>query len=203
LIAQLLTLFSPKILGQDSFIQDDDSNNPYNFLRVGIQSEGRSRLENLESDNLPEFGHKENEDLDQIDQLSDQKKMYPHDSIHFDKDSELNLEEPTSGIQIRTQKIDKLETISLVKKSDFDEDGKKSEVDEESPEKSQLDEESSEKSELDDVLEAGNEPEKSEKSEESDEKNKQSISKDIEMAPSQSFNNVEHNAQPRNNVENR
>lgn len=111
-----------------SFMQDDDAHNPYGFLREGIHSEDNIKSVNLENANLEMLDPQDEPMDDDMDSLSVKKdimdpspkklinfesiakrqksledhQMYPHESLPFDRDSELNLQTPIQGSQIKS-----------------------------------------------------------------------------------------------------
>lgn len=124
--------YSPKISGRVSFMQDDELNNPYNFLREGIPSIDPMKYDNLEDSQLHSFKDPHNEEMEPIEPHSDHKKleeiaksakkttvfdssgkqkepieeqhMYPHYSLNFEKDSEMDSENESPVQHIRTPK---------------------------------------------------------------------------------------------------
>jgi hypothetical protein len=122
--------YSPKISGRVSFMQDDELNNPYNFLRDEIPSIDPMKYENLEDSQLHSYKDPHNDEIEQIEPSSDHKKleempksakkttifdssgkqkepieeqhMYPHYSLNFEKDSDMNSENDSPEPHIRT-----------------------------------------------------------------------------------------------------
>lgn len=138
---------SPKLMATGSFMQDDDGHNPYGFLREGIHSEDNIKSENLENANLEMLGPQDEPMDDDIDSLSVKKdfldpstkkslnfesiakrqksledhQMYPHESIPFDRDSELNLQAPIHGTNNKSPENMEDPEPQLEKKPDPDE----------------------------------------------------------------------------------
>lgn len=130
------------MLGRESFINEEDSQNPYGFLREGIHSEDNIRSERLEDDNFPIFPHRQHSNFEIMDPNSEKKEgngkshrnssnlelavksekepeipqMYPHDSIQFEKESDFNLQIPSPVPQIRTHEILQNTSKNLEKK---------------------------------------------------------------------------------------
>lgn len=116
------------MLGRESFINEEDSQNPYGFLRDRIHSEDNIRSERLEDDNFPIFPHRQISNFEIMDPNSEKKEengkshmnssnlelgikepevpqIFPHESIQFEKESDFNLQIQSPIPQIRTHEI--------------------------------------------------------------------------------------------------
>lgn len=61
-------------------MQEEDSNNPYGFLRAGLHSEDNGRSDNFEAPNLESLGQKQDSISEQMDPHSDSQKEPVHQS---------------------------------------------------------------------------------------------------------------------------